>query len=366
MKKIIIFTICILIIIIIYIYLLILPKNYKVDYIINKVKITEKYNKENAEYFFELNYEKQDYPIIIKKQYEHSRKLINDVKIIKDKEDTCLKVKISNDIKIICRDSEGLKDYRLINDKLYIENFKNKTSEKELEKYNNISVYSKEYKYLIWNYNGYILIDDKNKKINIFKTEKYNNMNTYQSDDFLIIPDYDTQYYYKKIYLYNKTTNGIKDIETIYEISYNSIYLGSYKNKAYILDIKNQNEFEIDLIKFKIRLINEDSSEGLYYDGKEMIKYPIDKMVKKKEIFKTNNVNNYELINNNLYQIILNEKVKISNKKITNIIDIKDDSIFYLVDDTVYMYSYLKGEVKILKYKEWKFNYKNQIFIFNK
>ena len=89
-------------------------------------------------------------------------------------------------------------------------------------------------------------------------------------------------------------------------------------------------------------------------------------MIKNNKTFPTNNVYKYKIINNYLYQIIEKQKIKITDKEIKDIITIINDTIFYLVDDTVYSYNYQEGEKILLKQKEWKFNYHNQIFIFNK
>ena len=69
---------------------------------------------------------------------------------------------------------------------------------------------------------------------------------------------------------------------------------------------------------------------------------------------------------NYLYKSVDRYKVKVSNQKITEIVRIINDTVYYLVDDTLYKYNEATGEEQLLKYKEWKYNYHNQIFIFNK
>ena len=94
-----------------------------------------------------------------------------------------------------------------------------------------------------------ILTSNNNEKINILKEEKYNNQSTYQNDRYLVIPDYDSSYYFKKIYIYDTIKNNLSNITFNYEISYNLLYLGTFKNKLYFLDLKNKNEYELNLKK---------------------------------------------------------------------------------------------------------------------
>ena len=90
-------------------------------------------------------------------------------------------------------------------------------------------------------------------------------------------------------------------------------------------------------------------------------------MAKNKEVQEViEKIYNYTLEDNTLYKSVDRYKVKVSNQKITEIVRIIDDTVYYLVDDTLYKYNEATGEVQLLKYKEWKYNYHNQIFIFNK
>ena len=86
-----------------------------------------------------------------------------------------------------------------------------------------------------------------------------------------------------------------------------------------------------------------------------------------KEIkFKKDTVYNYEVINNKLYISYLggNNKIQISKLKVKDIVYIDNDVVYYLVDDKLYMYDKLYGEVLLLNYFEWNFNYKNMIYIY--
>lgn len=360
------FIILVFIIVIIYLIILYVPKNYETDYIINKVKVNEIYNKRNKQYKFTLTYENIEYPIIINTKYHKQRKLIKDIKIISDENDTCLNLTILEQTQNLCSDKKGLKDYRLINEKLYSENYEKVIKPIKETEYENFTIYNNDMTYLIWNYNGYVKLSDNNEIIKILSNEKYNNIETYQNNTYLVIPDYDSSYYFKKIYIYDTNKNDISIVDFNYEISYNILYLGTYKNKLYFLDLKNKNEFELNLKKKKIKMLNEKDNYGLFLNNNKLEKEKVDNLVKNQKVFNNEINNNYVVEDNYLYKVLNNYKIKVSNQQITSIIRIIDNDVYYLVGDTLYRYTNNNGEEKLLKHKEWKYNYKNQIFIFNK
>lgn len=366
MKKIYIFLIIVALLITSYLIILYIPKNYTLDYAIDKVKILEKFNKKLNQYSFVLTYEDQEYPFFLEKNYERKRKLINKVNTIKDDNDTCLVVDIKDTKKVLCRDKNGLKDYRTINEKLYNDNFPIENENELISTYKNIDIYNKDYTYLIWNYKGYIVLNDKSSNLDIFEKEKYSNIETFTANEYLIIPDYDSSYYFKKIYIYNTQKEKLNTIEFNYEISYNLFSLGIYKNKTYFLDLKNKNEYEIDLKKNKIRLINEKDNDGIFYKNNKKEVILVNSLVKNPQKFITKNLYNYKLEGSTLYQILDNYKIKITNKKVETIITTLNDTVFYISEDTLYKYNYNEGEKRILSNKEWKFNFQNSVFIFNK
>ena len=48
-----------------------------------------------------------------------------------------------------------------------------------------------------------------------------------------------------------------------------------------------------------------------------------------------------------------------------SIVEINEDTIYFISDDTLYKYTYGKNIIPLIKNTEWKFNYNNQLFIFN-
>ena len=56
-------------------------------------------------------------------------------------------------------------------------------------------------------------------------------------------------------------------------------------------------------------------------------------------------------------------KEKILNESPKVIVGQKDDTVYYLKEDKLYMNSPFYGEVLLMSYFEWNFNYQNVIFI---
>ena len=75
--------------------------------------------------------------------------------------------------------------------------------------------------YLIWNYNGYVKLSDNNEIIKILSNEKYNNIETYQNNTYLVIPDYDSSYYFKKFYIYDTNKNDLSILDFNYLLKIN-------------------------------------------------------------------------------------------------------------------------------------------------
>ena len=113
-------------------------------------------------------------------------------------------------------------------------------------------------------------------------------------------------------------------------------------------------------------MLNEKDNYGLFLNNNKLEKEKVDNLVKNQKVFNNEINNNYVVEDNYLYKVLNNYKIKVSNHQITSIIRIIDNDVYYLVGDTLYRYTNNNGEEKLLKHKEWKYNYKNQIFIFNK
>ena len=343
-----------------------IPKNYELNYKINDCAISESYLKNDNSYLFLIKYQNVEYPLLINNKYSHKRKLIKNIKINKEEPEICLDIIINNNIYYICSNNNELKMLHTMSNEFLKKHYNMENNEiKEIQNYNNISIYNLDYKYYIWNYKGFYYISNKNtEELNIFTKDNYKNYLTYQTNNYLIYPDYDSEYYFKKIYIYNISKNIEYTIYIEDEISFDSYYLGDVNNKVYFIDKKNKKEYEIDLKKKYIKQISKDNI-GYIYENNTLKETSLNKIINNEIVFANQNIIHYLLEENTLYILINNQKIKVSNNKVKQIIYQNNNEIYYLSDNKVYTYNYLSNENLLLKYDEWNFNYNNHIFIFN-
>jgi len=343
----------------IFLFLIFKSYDYEKSYIINKFKITEKYNKKDKYYTFYIKNENITYSYLIKSKYFRKKELINEIKLENNKEEICI-LPVSEIIEFypLCSNDDSIYTYNLSNTKKFY-------SYKELneinKEYNKINIYNyNDLSFLIYNYKGFYLInEDKEKNIKLFNNDVYSIDLIYQKENYLIVPNYNQNYYFNKIYIVNIKNGKFDEIEFDYDISFESIFLGDYKNNIYLLDKKEEKEYRINLKKKKIELID----FQILKDNK-MIKSSYKDIIKNNLTFPTNNLLNYEIIDGTLYLITNNSKIKITNKTVDKIIKNNDESIYYLSGESLYMYNNLYGEILLLSNFEWNFNNTNIIYLY--
>ena len=95
-------------------------------------------------------------------------------------------------------------------------------------------------------------------------------MLTLYLNNYVIIPDYNEQYYFSKLYIININTSRVEEILLDNKISFNSVFLGDYKNIVYLLDKKEEKEYKINIKKKEVLetdfwiLENNKGAERLY------------------------------------------------------------------------------------------------------
>ena len=114
-----------------------------------------------------------------------------------------------------------------------------------------------------------------------------------------------------------------------------------------------------------MRKIAKNDENGIIYVNGEEKSITLNKLITSEESFIYKNLYHYSLENNTLYLTYLDkeDKIKISNNKVKDIVYVNKDNVYYLVEDTLYKYNIQNGEIKLITYSEWNFNYKNLIFI---
>lgn len=363
MKKLKIFQITIVVLFIIFIFFFLRATDYTKEYQVNDVNIKESYDKKKESYYFTFEYNDIMLDYLYESNYKQKRTFVNDVKIIEDDDNFCLIPK-GDTLEFIplCYNNEEITYYKNVSDNLkeqipeeYLK------SEKELkETYEEINIYNKDYTYLLWDYDGFYYINEKeNKKIDLFNKEIYNvNLITY-TENYLVIPDYESDYTFDKFYRISLKNGDVKDYKLKEKIYFDSYYPGYEKNKLYIVDNKEELMYELNVKNGKIEKI-----KPQMLNNNEWEEVGIKTLVNQDKEFKYKTNYNYVLKENNLYLNYKDYDIKTKiDSDVTSIVRIKDNLIFYLKKDTLYVFDPLTGSKKLLSYFEWNFNYENMIYV---
>ena len=350
----IILVIVIILLFTLFMYFYLRKTSYELEYTIDDFKILEKYNKDLETYYFNITYQDKTYNLVSLDKYTNKRNLIKEIIATEDNENTCLSFK-TTDITLynICSNDNTY----------YLENI-NKISEfNEKDSYSNILIGDIDnLTYLLWNYHDFIYINNKDhKKITLFDTDIYNLSLNYAYDNYLIIPDYEQDYIYDNVDVINTNNGKINNIKLRFEVYFNSYFMGHYKNKVYLYDLRENQEYYIDMKK-----------EEIYKTDREILVDGTWENVSNQTIQKTKptfskkrNVT-YILDDNKLYQSIPNtdELTLVSNRIVSALVKVNNLDAYYISGDILYKYNPYDGEIALLKYSEWNFNYQNMVFIF--
>ena len=349
-------------IVIIYCIVYFLPKNYKFEYQVDGFNVVEAYNKKDKLYTIKIEKKKNTFEFIGTNGHVSKRKLINKVEEYSNEDTTCIIV--DSDIinhPISCIQEDELIDYHLTKDVLpkryYKEENKKETTYKELT-LNNLDNTT----YYIWNYQGFYKVNkNEQKEIDVFETDTYDIKLATIIKDYLVVADYDQKYNFNKFKLINLKNNKVSEFKFKEDISFDSRILGVHKNNFYILDEKNEIEYEVNIKKKKITKVN-----GKLYQNGKWEKVNIHKI--KTDNLKFENPKDYIYeIKDGLvmYQRGFKTPIKISDKEVKTIVYENNDTVYYIADDSLYKYNFEDGERKVLSYFELNFNYENMIIIYN-
>lgn len=367
--KILFFIILLSIILLIFLLNIFKTKSYSVEYDLDGFEISENYDSKQEIYYYELKKDNIKYNFVYESKYIKNDKLIKNIKEYKKEEYTCYKVQsdyISTNL--ICKENDEIIDYRLLPESIKEEfniDSLSKEYEKELENY---KLYTDNNSLFIWSYKGYNYInEDTNKYIKIFDKDIYSIPLATKINNYIIIPDYEQKYNFNKVYIINTDNLELDEWELDEEISFDSYILGYNDRSLFLMDKKNEKEYELVPHKKKMRIVAKGNKKGIIYENGEEKKYSLSKIINDEMKFTYYNPYNYELIDNTLYLKYLDSdiKTKISNNKVDKIININKDEIYYLSKDKLYKYNLDKGEILQIEYSEWEFNNDNSIIINN-
>lgn len=351
-------------------YFLFHSRSYEKRYQKNEFEILEKYNKELKGYFFEITKDNKTWHFVIDHSYMQKRKLINEIKMIEANNTYCI---IPNIEKIQtypqCIEEGKLIDYHLVSNELKEQMDSKYFEEKESinDNYEKLDlIYLNDKTFYIWNYKGFYTINKKKKEnLILFDKDIYNIDNIVQIDNYLVIPDYQESYYFNQFYLINLKDGSKKTWKLKESIYFDGYYLGNYKKSLFYVDKKTKVEWELYPEKKKIRKIGTEQKDGKILVNGNWEKISLNKLINNRYQFTTNEIYNYE-ISDGFYVSYYgcNAKKKISNQKVKEIVKIDKNSVYYIVDESLYYYSESTGEILLMRYFEWNFNYKNMIFIY--
>lgn len=363
MKKLKIFQITIVVLFIIFIFFFLRATDYTKEYQVNDINIKESYDKKKESYYFTFEYNDIILDYLYESNYKQKRNFINDIEIIEEDDNFCLIPK-GDTLEFIplCYNNKENTYYKNVSDNLkeQIPEEYLKTEKELKETYEDIKIYNKDYTYLLWDYDGFYYINEKeNKKIDLFNKEIYNvNLITY-TKDYLIIPDYDTDYTFDKFYRISLKDGDVKDYKLKEKIYFDSYYPGYEKNKLYIVDNKEELMYELNVKNGKIEKI-----KPQILNNNKWEEVGIKTLVNQDKEFKYKTNYNYVLKENDLYLNYNEHDIKTRiDSDVTSIVRIKNNLIFYLKKDTLYVFDPLTGSKKLLNYFEWNFNYKNMIYV---
>lgn len=363
MKKIVKIFLTIIILFIVFLITYLSPREYSLAYKKDNVEITESYSKKEEYYKLSFNYKNKVYEFISFAKYSKNRKLIDVIKIIELGEYTCL-VPESSELETypLCKKGNENISYHLVDglEKKIDSKFYKKLAGSE-SKYKNIEISSLNDKtYLIWNYSGLDIINKNgNESINVFEKDVYDTSLAYLLNDYFIIPDYEGTYRFDKVYLYNLKKSRLSTWKLNNSIYFDSYILGSNDKSLFVFDKKEKKEYELVPHKKKIRTISPKIIENGEWEN-----VSTQTLVNNKLSFSESKVIKYEILDNKLYRIHNNYNELISNQEVKHIVTYNKDEVYYIVNDTLYLYTIDYGEVKLMTFFEWNFNYENKIFVY--
>lgn len=239
----------------------------------------------------------------------------------------------------------------------------------------------------LWNYKGIQIISkDKFNIRNILSFDKYQNNHGYLVDKYYIIPEYLSSKVleFSKVTLIDVDKNETKLINLGYTLSSSTYINGVVDNKIYYTDPVNLIQLEINPINGNSRLIGSKELGGQIYNGKwqdnniynfvdnEILFNDVPDELNKKysyEYIQSTNNSYYFYNDNGIYQVPkenLDISILLFKTNNLNNFNVVNNTIYYVVGDTLYYFNENNGSVPVLKNNELRFNKLNRINIYRK
>ena len=362
------------------------------EYSINKYKIYETFNVVENKNYYDFVIKDKDNNIynFVYINGNKRNKIISDIVEYKEDDIKCIIPVFGKNMgSIYCNNKKeistiyNIDNEKLIN-KLKKDNNYNYFSSDKFKKIDNFTYYldniPNKYSFLIWNYTGIDIVNDKVKTVKLIdNNDLYNNKYSTLIDSYYLLLD---ETITNKFLYYDIKRDAVKTIVSEDELSGDYTILGVYNKSLYLIDNHNYNEYVFFFFFFKIELIGSE---------KENYKVVIDNKVKEVSTSKfKSNMNDYKFIKfisndkikekyktdhiylfNNSYYFESNGTFYRSNIKyedsatklfsIDKVSDWKivDNNLLIMSNDTLYLYNDEIGLKKIISNNEFKYNYNN-------
>lgn len=332
---------------------------YEIDYKVSKHKIHEEYKNGIYKIKIDNNY---NYTFFNKRKF--GKKIVKSLEFNESDDYKCVYIvnKINQNYPL-CKKDNNYYSYELINKDLF-EDYKISQND-IIDRTDNIwhsdNISKKEY-IAIWNYKGfYLLNNSKLETIDMFKKSAYNCDLCIRKDNKILLPDFDQSYQFNNFKVFNMENGKVSNISSKFDISYDSKYVGTYKNDIYLYDNKYEKVYKINIKKKDVSIVgSEEIGFSEIKNGKMIPVTKNDYISNKINFIESNSYFNVEgnkiLLNNKNNFIYTNNAVKY--------IDQFNDNIYYVYEDSLYKYNFNNGS-SILFYN-FEFNFNNNIFVYNK
>lgn len=339
-------------------------KEYEISYDVDGYHIVESYHKHFNYYSFVFSKEDKTFYSLIDNQYFFAKKIVSKVEEISDGNETCImpsSLKVRFDY--LCRNEEGqISKYLLstkIKDKMSITKHEEKISFQE----GKIDIYdSLEDTIFLWNYKGFNVITPSSiEQVSIFSKDVYQPHFLARVQDYLIIPDYDKEYFFERFYLLDMKSKKVHSVLLPEKIYFDSRILGVYNSSLYFVDKHEEKEWMFDVDKKKLQRVDNGSMGKVYRYGFEDVS--MNKLLYQNVIFEGTSIVDYENKEESFYEVWDKYSKKIKNENVKEVVFKKSQRVYYLVGDRLYSFSEEEGERLLLQNFEWNFNSSHVIFV---
>ncbi len=376
--------------------------NHTIIYKINNKKYdysVEEIYKDNN-YYFNIKIDDNKFMFQYSNEFNKSKKVIKDIEYYEDNDLSCIFPILDDDhyLNIICLKDDELYYYDYVKEEVV--HFKKQLiakgyfvdawgEEETTKKLGNSKIYTdnidKDTYIYIWKYNGFYTINSQSvQQLNLFNKDTYLNKLGIQIDKYYILPDYDVDYEYDKLYVLNMKSNNIKTIKLKDSISSDYYNNGIVDNKLYLFDNDNLIQYKINPKRNRYEIIGNKDDGGLYYkngewetiniyDFKNKELTFIDEEEIPEELNEYNVIynyqNNYYYFDDNdyiVYDSILKSKTYLFNISSVNDQKFIDNDLYFIKDNTLYYYNIYNGLKKIMEYEEFSFNKVNRYAVYKK